>query len=168
MMGDTRICSTLFGIDRSPQPQIRSSPNLAGRRLKVLGHDPLIGSSHGQRFGDSNHCATGCLTPSKVAPCSDSFIRHLQYPSTNSGLISMSFPTFRPTVDEFKAERANQPYSVLCGLNNSGKSLLLKNMKRALGRQSYMLGAQRFYHLYHIATQVKDPLAYETFEQQFV
>ena len=40
-----------------------------------------------------------------------------------------SAPSFVPSVAEFLKVRNDKAYTVLCGSNNSGKSLLLKNMK---------------------------------------
>ena len=75
--------------------------------------------------------------------------------------------TFEPSLESFAKERAGMPTTVLSGGNNSGKSLLLKWLKQTMGKTAYMVGSNRFYHVYHFSTSVKDPNALENFETQF-
>src|SRR5688572_8217250 len=74
---------------------------------------------------------------------------------------------FRPTLEAFASERAPQPYTVLSGGNNSGKSLALKWLKHTMGKTAYMVGTNRFYHVYHFSTGLRDPNEMEQFESQF-
>jgi len=60
---------------------------------------------------------------------------------------------FHPSLPQFLEERQYAHYTTLSGGNNSGKSVLLKNMKIHLGRRAYMAGPQRFYHVYELSTQ---------------
>lgn len=75
--------------------------------------------------------------------------------------------TFAPTLEEFARERAGSPVTVLSGGNNSGKSLVLKWLKHTMGKTAYMVGTNRFYHVYHFSTALRDPNELEQFESQF-
>jgi len=75
--------------------------------------------------------------------------------------------TFAPTLEEFAKERAGSPVTVLSGGNNSGKSLVLKWLKHTMGKTAYMVGTNRFYHVYHFSTALRDPNELEQFESQF-
>jgi predicted ATPase len=81
--------------------------------------------------------------------------------------ITRSQLSFDPALDQFSEERKARPLTVFSGANNSGKSLVLKYLKQKLGRGSYMIGTNRFYHVYHFTTGVRDPDQAENFEQQF-
>jgi predicted ATPase len=74
---------------------------------------------------------------------------------------------FSPTLEEFASLRSNRSITVLSGSNNSGKSLVLKSLKRAIGRSAYLMGANRFYHVYHFGSGIRDPNQLENFERQF-
>jgi hypothetical protein len=50
--------------------------------------------------------------------------------------------TFVPALEEFARERAGAPVTVLCGGNNSGKSLMLKWLKNTMGKTAYMVGSR--------------------------
>lgn len=75
--------------------------------------------------------------------------------------------TFTPTLEEFAKERAGSSVTVLSGGNNSGKSLVLKWLKHTMGRTAYMVGTNRFYHVYHFNTALRDPNELDQFESQF-
>ena len=75
--------------------------------------------------------------------------------------------TFAPTLEEFAKERAPSPVTVLSGGNNSGKSLVLKWLKHTMGKTAYMVGTNRFYHVYHFSTALRDPNELDSFENQF-
>ena len=81
--------------------------------------------------------------------------------------ITKSELVFNPPLDSFSDERKERPLTVFSGANNSGKSLVLKWLKQKLGKGSYMIGTNRFYHVYHFSTGVRDPNQAENFEQQF-
>ncbi|WEN15110.1 AAA family ATPase [Rhodanobacter sp. AS-Z3] len=74
---------------------------------------------------------------------------------------------FNPSLQLFAQTRAGSPLTVLSGSNNSGKSLTLKWLKSALGRSAYMIGTNRFYHVYHLSTGIRDPSQLDQFENQF-
>jgi predicted ATPase len=75
--------------------------------------------------------------------------------------------TFTPTLEDFAKERAGSPVTVLSGGNNSGKSLVLKWLKQTMGKTAYMVGANRFYHVYHFSAALRDPNELDQFESQF-
>jgi predicted ATPase len=75
--------------------------------------------------------------------------------------------TFTPTLEEFAKERAGSPVTVLSGGNNSGKSLVLKWLKHTMGKTAYMVGTNRFYHVYHFSAALRDPNELDQFENQF-
>ncbi len=75
--------------------------------------------------------------------------------------------TFTPTLEDFAKERAGSSVTVLSGGNNSGKSLVLKWLKQAMGKTAYMVGTNRFYHVYHFSTALRDPNELDQFENQF-
>ncbi|HEX2650003.1 MAG TPA: AAA family ATPase [Burkholderiales bacterium] len=75
--------------------------------------------------------------------------------------------TFSPTLDEFAKERAGTASTVLSGGNNTGKSLVLKWLKQAMGKTAYMVGTNRFYHVYHFSAALRDPNELEQWENQF-
>jgi predicted ATPase len=76
--------------------------------------------------------------------------------------------TFEPPLPEFLEERSGQPLTVLAGANNTGKSLVLKWSKSQLGRTAYMIGANRFYHVYHISTALRDPNELDQWNSNFM
>ena len=82
-------------------------------------------------------------------------------PYTKSDLI------FAPTLVELATARTDKPLTVFAGANNSGKSLVLKWLKQTLGRVAYMVGTNRFYHVYHFTTAVRDPNQVDNLESQF-
>jgi predicted ATP-dependent endonuclease of OLD family len=74
---------------------------------------------------------------------------------------------FHPPLAQFAATRADKALTVFAGANNSGKSLVLKWLKQTLGRIAYMVGTNRFYHVYHFSTGIRDPNQVDQFENQF-
>ncbi len=74
---------------------------------------------------------------------------------------------FEPTLEVLAKERAGAPLTVFSGGNNSGKSLVLKWLKHTMGKTAYMLGTNRFYHVYHFSTALSDPRDLDNFESQF-
>jgi len=79
----------------------------------------------------------------------------------------MSPISFEPNIGDLLEARRGHPLTVLAGANNSGKTLVLKHLKRQLGRSAYMIGANRFYHVFHFASALRDPNELDQFEQQF-
>lgn len=80
---------------------------------------------------------------------------------------SKSDLTFTPTLADLSTARADKPLTVFAGANNSGKSLVLKWLKQTLGRVAYMVGTNRFYHVYHFSAGIRDPNQVDQFESQF-
>lgn len=74
---------------------------------------------------------------------------------------------FVPSLQLFAQSRVSESLTVLSGGNNSGKSLTLKWLKSTLGRSSYMVGTNRFYHVYHFSTGLRDPNELDGFESTF-
>lgn len=74
---------------------------------------------------------------------------------------------FEPRIEEFIASRKDKPYTALSGPNNSGKSLILKWLKRQIGRSSYLVGVNRFYHVYHFSPGLRDPNEVNALDNQF-
>ncbi|MCQ3929146.1 MAG: hypothetical protein DPW16_01695 [Chloroflexi bacterium] len=74
---------------------------------------------------------------------------------------------FHPQIPVFLSDTKNKPLVVLAGPNNSGKSLLLKSLKQKFGRTSYLIGVNRFYHVYHFSSGLRDPNEIDSFETQF-
>jgi predicted ATPase len=74
---------------------------------------------------------------------------------------------FQPPIQDFIQATGNRPLTVLCGPNNSGKSLALKSLKQQIGQGSYMMGAQRFSHVYHLSTQLRNENELYELETQF-
>ncbi|ALH82807.1 AAA family ATPase [Sphingopyxis macrogoltabida] len=75
---------------------------------------------------------------------------------------------FEPPIAEFVESRSEAFYTTFSGSNNSGKSLILKNVKMRLGRGAYMAGPHRFYHVTEIATQRFNPNDYDSWHSSFV
>lgn len=74
---------------------------------------------------------------------------------------------FTPALDAFARVRAGTASTVLSGGNNSGKSLVLKYLKSTMGKTAYMVGSNRFYHVYHFSTSLRDPNELDQFESNF-
>ena len=75
---------------------------------------------------------------------------------------------FLPPFDEFYKSISSFRTVVLSGPNNSGKTLLLKCLKSKLGSRSYMLAMDRFYHVFHLSTGMRDPSQIFSINRQFV
>jgi predicted ATP-dependent endonuclease of OLD family len=74
---------------------------------------------------------------------------------------------FNPPIPTFNASRAGRPLTSIAGANNTGKSLVLKYLKQQLGRSAYLIGPNRFYHVYHFSSGIRDPNELDNFENQF-
>lgn len=74
---------------------------------------------------------------------------------------------FIPSLQLFSNSRTEQPLTVLAGGNNTGKSLTLKYLKKTLGKFAYFVGTNRFYHVYHFSTGIREPHELENFESTF-
>jgi predicted ATPase len=74
---------------------------------------------------------------------------------------------FVPSLQLFGQARAAAAYTVLAGPNNSGKSLTLRWLKSTMGRSAYFVGTNRFYHVYHLATGLRDSNELDQFENSF-
>ena len=74
---------------------------------------------------------------------------------------------FVPSLQLFGQSRVQSPYTALAGPNNSGKSLALRSLKHTLGRNSYFVGTNRFYHIYHLSTSLRQTNELDQFESNF-
>ena len=74
---------------------------------------------------------------------------------------------FVPSLQLFGQARAQAAYTVLAGPNNSGKSLTLRYLKSTLGRSAYFVGTNRFYHVYHLSTGLRQTNELDQFESTF-
>jgi predicted ATPase len=74
---------------------------------------------------------------------------------------------FVPSLQLFGQARTSSPYTVLAGPNNSGKSLTLRWLKSTMGRSAYFVGTNRFYHVYHLSTGLRDSNELDQFESTF-
>jgi len=74
---------------------------------------------------------------------------------------------FNPPIPTFTASRAGRPLTSISGANNTGKSLVLKYIKQQLGRAAYLIGPNRFYHVYHFSSGMRHPNEIDQFENQF-
>ena len=72
-----------------------------------------------------------------------------------------------PTIPVFYESRASRPLTAISGANNTGKSLILKYLKQHLGKSAYLIGPNRFYHVYHFSSGVTNPNEIDEFENQF-
>ena len=90
-----------------------------------------------------------------------------RFASTEASVTSKAELIFNPSLQLFAQARNDAPLTVLSGGNNSGKSLTLKWLKSALGRTAYMIGTNRFYHVYHFSSGIRDPSQLDQFENQF-
>lgn len=74
---------------------------------------------------------------------------------------------FSPTIPSFFASRAGRPLTSIAGANNTGKSLVLKYLKQQLGKAAYLIGPNRFYHVYHFSSAIRNANEVDEFENQF-
>ena len=74
---------------------------------------------------------------------------------------------FDPPIPAFNGSRAGKPLTCLAGANNTGKSLVLKYLKQQMGRSAYLIGPNRFYHVYQFNSGVRSPTELDEFERQF-
>jgi predicted ATPase len=74
---------------------------------------------------------------------------------------------FDPPLPTFNAQRAGKPLTSIAGANNTGKSLALKYLKQQMGRSAHLIGPNRFYHVYHFSSSIRNPKELDEFEQQF-
>lgn len=85
-------------------------------------------------------------------------------------LISPEY-TFAPNIKDFLETRKHEFVTVLCGVNNSGKSLLLKSIRLFLGKKSSLLACNRFYHIDTLSYSPKSSFQYQqhydNWERQF-
>jgi len=74
---------------------------------------------------------------------------------------------FTPSLQLFGQARESNSYTSLAGPNNSGKSLTLRSLKQTLGKSAYFVGTNRFYHVYHLSTQLRESNQLDQFENTF-
>jgi hypothetical protein len=69
---------------------------------------------------------------------------------------------FRPTIDEFFDKRRTSPVTVLCGPNNCGKSLILKQLYLRADEHAFLLAVGRFSHVDTLNTRPPEPERYRS------
>lgn len=74
---------------------------------------------------------------------------------------------FIPSLQLFGQSRNQTPLTVLAGPNNSGKSLTLRWLKSTLGKTAYFVGANRFYHVYHFSSGIRQTNELDQLENAF-
>lgn len=74
---------------------------------------------------------------------------------------------FSPTVEAFYGARSGEPITVLSGPNNSGKTLLLKQIWSLVGGAGYMLACARFFHVDTLNSRKSDPTEFRRFFENF-
>jgi len=74
---------------------------------------------------------------------------------------------FEPTLKDFLESRRTELVTVLSGGNNSGKSLTLKWLKAEIGIEAYMIGVNRFYHVYHLSSALREQNEVVNYDNSF-
>lgn len=69
---------------------------------------------------------------------------------------------FEPTIDEFFHQRRTAPVTVLCGPNNCGKSLILKQLYLRADEHAFLLAVGRFSHVDTLNTRAPEPERYRS------
>lgn len=69
---------------------------------------------------------------------------------------------FEPTIDEFFQQRQTAPVTVLCGPNNCGKSLILKQLYLRADEHAFLLAVGRFSHVDTLNTRPPEPERYRS------
>jgi hypothetical protein len=69
---------------------------------------------------------------------------------------------FEPTIDEFFDQRRTAPVTVLCGPNNCGKSLILKQLYVRADEHAFLLAVGRFSHVDTLHTRPTEPERYRS------
>ena len=86
-------------------------------------------------------------------------------------MISRLDVEFTPSVEEFREARDGKQTTVLSGPNNSGKTLLLKQLFFQYGQGSYLVACNRFSHVDILNTRKVDEYEhrryYDNFSQQY-
>lgn len=75
---------------------------------------------------------------------------------------------FAPSITDFIQQRRGQPTTVLSGPNNSGKTLILKLLRRELGPSADLLACNRFYHLHQLEPATDDDRNYARRHESFL
>ncbi len=76
--------------------------------------------------------------------------------------------TFRPNAAEFLASRTSRFNTVLAGPNNSGKTLLLRELRAQLGHSAYFLQCNRFSHVDVLNTRQINELEHRRYYDSFL
>lgn len=74
---------------------------------------------------------------------------------------------FTPSLDELLSSRDNSGLTVFSGPNNHGKSLILQMIRRRSGRETYFLGANRFFFVNRFSTMDRNPRELDDFETNY-
>jgi hypothetical protein len=75
--------------------------------------------------------------------------------------------SFDPPIDQFLTSRSADHLTVLSGPNNSGKTYLLKHLRRELGSMTHFLGVSRFFTMKELGVGEPRPNYVGELFQQF-
>lgn len=75
---------------------------------------------------------------------------------------------FQPVIETLYDGRKGKPVTVLCGPNNCGKTLLLKQLCLAAGEGAHIIGANRFSHVSFLNTRESNNQEFEQMYGNFV
>lgn len=83
-------------------------------------------------------------------------------------MISRLSVEFVPTVEEFFTTRKNKEVTILSGPNNSGKTLLLKQLFSIIGQGGYLINCNRFSHVDILNTSTTDEHEHRRYYDNFI
>ncbi len=89
-------------------------------------------------------------------------------PGIAYSMISRLSVEFVPTVEEFLTTRENKEVTVLSGPNNSGKTLLLKQLFSIIGQGGYLINCNRFSHVDILNTRATDEHEHRRYYDNFI
>jgi ABC-type branched-subunit amino acid transport system ATPase component len=82
-------------------------------------------------------------------------MKHRTNPIRYSAIVRLGVQ-FVPALEEFHSDRADKPVTVLSGPNNSGKTLLLKQLFSLIEHGGYLISCSRFSHVDVLNTRQLD------------
>lgn len=91
----------------------------------------------------------------KINPLTKIWGRTLPSKGITYGSFRFHDLTFEPEIKQFVKMRKGHPTTVLSGPNNSGKTLILKLLRKELGPAANFLACKRFYHPTHLTSTTR-------------
>ena len=83
-------------------------------------------------------------------------------------MISRLGVDFMPSVEDFYNARSDKTVTVLSGPNNSGKTLLLKQLWELVGHDGYLISCNRFSYVDQLNSRVRSPKEHRQFYENFI